>query len=251
MSEAAHIYRRRLDLSAANDSLAMVASHIPQSSWVLELGAATGYFAHALSQEKGCRVDGVELDPVMAREARPWYRRLVVGDLDRLALTDYFPPGGYDTVVCADVLEHLRSPETLLRQLPALLTAGGQVLVVVPNAGYAGIIAELMQGDFRYRPEGLLDRTHLRFYTRRSLIRMCEDCGFSVVSVATTLRHFEHSEFADAVAQLPEPVLKHLAGLADADAYQFVARLQPSRREAAPRQGPWRKLRRALRVRFP
>ncbi len=75
----------------------------------------------------------------------------------------------YDCIVCADVLEHLKTPERVLTQCKELLKPGGRLIVSVPNAGYCGLVAELMQGEFRYRREGILDNTHLRFFTRKSL----------------------------------------------------------------------------------
>lgn len=225
-----HIYQRKVDLAATNDSLALIARHIPHGARVLELGTATGYFSKALTQELGCEVDGVELDPEMAREAKPWCRKLLVGSLDQLVLSEHFPIGAYDAVVCADVLEHLVDPSRVIKQLPALLSPRGVVLVSVPNAAYGGIIAELMQGDFRYREEGLLDRSHLRFFTRKSVTSLFEGHGFAVESLKTTCRYFEHSEFCDAVSSLPEDIRQYLAGLPDADSYQFILCVKPAAR---------------------
>jgi 2-polyprenyl-3-methyl-5-hydroxy-6-metoxy-1,4-benzoquinol methylase len=84
-------------------------------------------------------------------------------DLDQVDLRDIFVGEQYDCIVCADVLEHLKSPERVLEQCRHLLKPGGRLLTSVPNAAYCGLLAELLLGEFRYRDEGLLDRTHLRF----------------------------------------------------------------------------------------
>ena len=152
------------------DSLSGIARLIAAGATVLDLGAATGKLGAHLSRHKRCTVDGVEFDPQTAALARPHYRKLLELDLDQALLLDHFPAAAYDAIVCADVLEHLRDPGKVLDQLPALLAPGGRALLSIPNVGYAGVVAGLLAGDFQYRPTGLLDETHLRFFTRASLL---------------------------------------------------------------------------------
>ena len=160
----AHVYHRTLDPNS-QDSLARLARQIRPGSRVLDLGAGPGVLGRYLTEALDCAVDGVEYNPVAVAEAASWYRQLECADLESIALTERFAGQRYDFILCADILEHLRQPGALLAQLPDLLAPNGRVLLSVPNAAYAGLIAELLGGDFRYRPEGLLDETHLRFFT--------------------------------------------------------------------------------------
>lgn len=221
MYKVGHRYSRRIDPDS-QDSLARIARKIKRSGCVLELGVATGYFSRFLRKELDCVVDGVEIDPAMAEEAKPWCRKLLVGDLEQVCLSEHFPKRSYDHVVCADVLEHLRDPAYVLKQLPDLLNRNGNVLVSIPNIAYAGLILELISGGFSYRDEGLLDRTHLRFFTKTSFLDLLQALSYTVVEVDTVHLPFDMSEFASIVEQA-DPVLREkLMTLPDSDVYQYI-----------------------------
>jgi 2-polyprenyl-3-methyl-5-hydroxy-6-metoxy-1,4-benzoquinol methylase len=150
-------------------------------------------------------IDGLTISPEEAALAAPHYRRVEVADLESCDLAALFAPGSYDAIVCADVLEHIRHPEQVLRACRLLLAEGGRVLLSIPNTGYAGLIAELMTGEFRYRPEGLLDETHLRFFTRQTLTRFLAAEHWAVEEIQTVPRPLPDSEFRVAFDALPPP----------------------------------------------
>jgi GT2 family glycosyltransferase/2-polyprenyl-3-methyl-5-hydroxy-6-metoxy-1,4-benzoquinol methylase/glycosyltransferase involved in cell wall biosynthesis len=224
-----HVYRREIS-STEPTSLSVIAGIIPAGSSVLDLGTGSGALGRHLSGQHACVVDGVTLNEAEAELARPHYRRIEVADLERAPLAELFRGEAYDCIVCADVLEHLKQPERVLRACRELLSPGGKVLISVPNAAYCGLIAELLQGDFEYRPEGLLDRTHLRFFTRRSLGRFLEAEGWCLQSLQAVTRPLTESEFRVPFDQLPPAVSRHLLAIPDALTYQLVASvgLQPA-----------------------
>lgn len=220
-----HVYDRPLEIDMENendDSLVFIARHINPGSRVLELGVATGYFSRFLSGKLGCTVDGVELDPQMAGQARPFLSRLVVGDLETMELSGEFPQATYDWVVLADILEHLRDPSLVLKQLPGLLAEGGKVIISIPNTAYAGLILELLGGGLTYRSEGLLDRTHLRFYTRSSFTALLQEIGYTVESAELVRLPLERSEFFPSLSHYAVPLAHYLASRTEAIAYQYV-----------------------------
>jgi 2-polyprenyl-3-methyl-5-hydroxy-6-metoxy-1,4-benzoquinol methylase len=169
-------------LSAAHR---LVLEHVPDGARVLDAGCATGYLAAELAR-RGCTVDGVEFDPVAAEQARRHCREVVVGDLEapfthaavERMLAGVLP----DVVVCADVLEHLRDPWTVLAWLRTLLPPGGQgkVIISVPNIAHWTARRALLRGRFDYADHGLFDRTHLRFFTRDSARELARRAGFAV-----------------------------------------------------------------------
>lgn len=223
----AHVYHRPLDPNS-QDSLAKLARLVRPGSKVLDLGAGPGVLGRYLAEALHCVVDGVEYNPAAAAEAAPWYRRLECADLERIALADHFVGCRYDFIICADILEHLRRPGDLLAQLADLLAPDGRVLLSVPNVAHAGLIAELLAGDFRYRPEGLLDETHLRFFTRASLLRLLEERGLRSVALDATVVELDRSEFADRWADggwassLSPDLVRALLDRPEALIYQFV-----------------------------
>lgn len=225
--EDLHVYLRSIRPDERT-SLSVLASLIHDGATVLDLGCGSGALGQYLLETRQCTSDGLTWSEAEATHARPHYRRVVVADLEVCDLAAAFPAGQYDYIVCADVLEHLRAPERVLAACRELLKPGtGRLLVSVPNAGYAGLVAELLQGEFRYREEGLLDRTHLRFFTRRSLARFLGDERWAVQSLDTIRREMPESEFRTQFDQLPPAVARYLLAVPDALTYQFIGVAQP------------------------
>src|SRR3984893_12778310 len=212
----------------AHDSLAKIAQLVEPGSTVLDLGASTGALGRYLRDDKRCIVDGVEIDPRAAASARPHYRKILELNLETAPLRDHFPARGYDAIVCADVLEHLREPGAVLDQLPLLLADGGRLLISIPNVGYAGIVAGLLKGEFRYTPTGLLDETHLRFFTRSSLIDLLAKHGFHARSISEVFLEPRQSEFGDPPLDgLAPAVIRAVLGQPDSLTYQFIVEASP------------------------
>lgn len=143
---------------------------------VLDVGCGAGRLGAAL-RAAGRRVIGIELDPVQAARARTCLDHVLVGDVETMDLP--FSPGTFDCIVCADVLEHLRNPWQFLARCRGLLTPDGALVVSIPNIQFVGVLGELAQGRFTYRAAGILDRTHLRFFTKMEFDRALQRAGFA------------------------------------------------------------------------
>ena len=224
--EDLHVYLRSIT-PGERTSLSVLASLVHNQATVLDLGCGSGALGQHLSETRGCTLDGVTLSEAEATHARPHYRRVVVDNLESCDLVATFAGSHYDFIVCADVLEHLSRPEQVLAACRQLLQPEGRLLISVPNAGYTGLIAELLEGEFLYREEGLLDRTHLRFFTRRSLARFLGEQRWAIDSVDTIARELPDSEFDAAFDRLPPSVARHLLGAPDALSYQFICMAHP------------------------
>jgi 2-polyprenyl-3-methyl-5-hydroxy-6-metoxy-1,4-benzoquinol methylase len=183
---------------------------------VLDVGCSAGALAAELAR-RGAVVDGIELDPDAARAARQHCRTVICGDLLRADLT---PIAGerYDAIVLADVLEHIANPDSALQLLRPLLAHNGRIVVSTPNIANWSIRLLLLAGRFEYQERGILDRTHLHFFTKRSLLHTLAANGLRVVRL-------------DVTCPLPAPVRRppltawaHAAGLMAPSllAYQFV-----------------------------
>ena len=150
--------------------------------------------------------------------------------MEGLPLSDALSAGGwdapFDVVVCADVLEHLPRPEELLEQIRGWLAPGGTLLVSLPNVANVTVRAGLLLGRFPYAEKGILDRTHLRFYTRRSARELLERAGFRIRSVDATAMPYELAISAFGRPPLSGPVRAFASGTArlwpTMFGYQFV-----------------------------
>jgi 2-polyprenyl-3-methyl-5-hydroxy-6-metoxy-1,4-benzoquinol methylase len=149
---------------------------------LLDVGSAQGELARRFT-ERGFHVTCVEADPALAEQARRNCEVLWPIDLDRDALPESAP---FDVMVFGDVLEHLKDPLPVLRAALARLRPGGLVLVSVPNVAHLYVRLGLLFGRFEYADRGILDRTHLRFFTRASFRRFLRDAGLVVTRLVAT-----------------------------------------------------------------
>jgi len=171
-------YAFRVDPAIANNSHTKVIRMIGRGKRVLEVGCATGYVSAYLSQQMQCEVVGIELDPQMAKKAERYCSKVVVGDVEKDAFDKL--AGVFDVITFGDVLEHLVTPGEVLRKSRDYLGPDGYVLISLPNVAHYRVRLALLQGRFDYEEQGILDRTHLRFFTLRNARRMIEDAGFEV-----------------------------------------------------------------------
>jgi 2-polyprenyl-3-methyl-5-hydroxy-6-metoxy-1,4-benzoquinol methylase len=221
-----HIYDREID-DQAPDSLSLIIRRLPKQSHVLELGPATGYLTRYMQKNLGCQVDAVEISPEMAEQAAPYCRQMVVADLESTDLVDRFQGRRYDRIVIADVLEHIINRRGVLRACRKLLADDGRLLVSVPNITHAAIVANLLKNRFEYTDEGLLDHTHLHFFTRESIVRLLRQADFSVDRIDVVERLPEDTEIADSFTDLPAEVQQAILSRSDALTYQFVITAVP------------------------
>jgi SAM-dependent methyltransferase len=158
---------------------ALVLARVPPEARVLEVGAHTGYFT-SLLHERGCRVTALEADPRAAAHAAPWAERVVTGDVEDPAVRARLD-GPFDRVLFMHVLEHLVDPWAVLRAARALVAPGGRLIALLPNVACWRVRKALFfRGTFEYEETGILDRTHLRFFTVDSGRALLEASGWRV-----------------------------------------------------------------------
>jgi SAM-dependent methyltransferase len=152
---------------------------------VLEVGCGCGGLGRLL-KSRGHYVTGIELMPEAADEARRFLDQVLTADVETAGLP--FPPGSFDAVVFADVLEHLIDPWCLLRQAAGLLAPGGVVAASIPNLQNGDVLWRLIRGRWEYRERGITDFGHLRFFTLETIRGLFAQAGLELVHVGRRYR---------------------------------------------------------------
>jgi 2-polyprenyl-3-methyl-5-hydroxy-6-metoxy-1,4-benzoquinol methylase len=150
---------------------------------IVDVGCARGYLGRRLKALGKREVIGIELNPEAAREAGQYLDRVYVGDAATMPEGGQLEPGAADCVIFGDVLEHLVDPWGCLRAYRRVVRPGGYIVVSLPNIRNYKIVRDLLKGRWDYTEHGILDRTHLRFFTRRGMVRLIEDAGFEILEV--------------------------------------------------------------------
>ncbi len=164
-----------------NTSLREMLDFFPEGiTSVLEIGCGTGAFGALVKQERGCRYFGVELAEKAAIHARDRLDNVVVANIESQSLP--FERRSFDCLVCNDVLEHLVDPWASLQKLTEFVRPGGAVVISMPNVRFSEVVKNLVfRRQWEYQSEGVLDRTHLRFFTESSIRSLMELAGLKVV----------------------------------------------------------------------
>ncbi len=186
---------RDIDQPEVQDSLVKIARLVAPGSRVLDIGCSIGALGAYLTRAKSCQVDGLDSVAEALEIARPHYTSVRLADLEEESLTELYQANSYDYVIFADVLEHLRQPFTTLAQASNLLNLDGKIIISVPNITYVGVSLEMMAGNFDYRDQGLLDRTHIRFFTERSMKQQVKELGMDCELVDLVELPLQNSEF--------------------------------------------------------
>jgi 2-polyprenyl-3-methyl-5-hydroxy-6-metoxy-1,4-benzoquinol methylase len=153
-----------------------------QGRRLLDVGAADGLLSRGLTQ-RGWKVTGIEADRAAAAAGSAHCERMIVADLDAaMPALD----GPFDAIVCADILEHLRDPAAVLAALARALAPDGEIVISIPNVAHLWMRLSLLAGRFEYAERGILDRTHLRFFTRRTLHALLGAAGLRIARTTAT-----------------------------------------------------------------
>jgi methionine biosynthesis protein MetW len=153
-------------------------SMIPRGAKVLEVGCGTGSLSQIVRET--CRADvvGIEPDPARAQRAADRGLKVHSGFLSRELIQEIGP---FDVVLFADVLEHLPNPQAMLLLSREALSAGGAVIVSIPNVAHWSVRANLLRGKFQYQPSGIMDATHLKWFTVATAESLIVSSGFKVI----------------------------------------------------------------------
>jgi methionine biosynthesis protein MetW len=232
--------RSAVDLANEEAAWTHVVRQVGTGKDVLDLGCWDGLLLETLAKHAGCRGVGIERNADAAARARARGIEVVEADLDADPFADRLGGRRFDVAILADVLEHVLRPVELLRTIvDRCLRPGGHLVLSVPNVAHGSIRLALLLGDFEYTETGILDRTHLHFWTRRGLHAVLRDAGLKIDVERPIDRPLaiEVAEKALADAGFPSPVLaEFLTRNVESRTFQWVlsARRAPAAEIPAP-----------------
>jgi O-antigen biosynthesis protein len=231
-------YVSEIDLDNPEDSHVRLVEMVGTGKRVIDVGCSTGFVSQAL-KERGCTVTGIEVDPEAARLAEGPCEKVIVADLDQVDLTDAVGAETFDVALFGDVIEHLKNPARLLKDMRGLLAPDGYIVVSVPNVAHASVRLALLKGQFDYEDTGILDETHLKYYTRSSIGDLLESCGYMVEVMDWTELKVSAEEVHEVLDPLGlanlEEVVKAFSEW-EAVAFQYIVKAFPATEEAQVRK---------------
>ncbi|MCL2839573.1 MAG: class I SAM-dependent methyltransferase [Defluviitaleaceae bacterium] len=175
-------YDITLNMSKENSSHVKLLKRIKPNSTILEFGSSWGAMTRYMQGELNCQVYIIEMDEDAYKSSIKYAEDGFCGDATSLDWQKHFSHMTFDYILFADVLEHLYYPGDVLREAAKLLNPNGNMLISVPNIAHNSIIIDLLQNKFEYARYGILDNTHIRFFTYDSLLKMISDAGLTVSS---------------------------------------------------------------------
>lgn len=202
-----------------------------ESKKLIEIGCSSGALAREFKKiSANCYWLGVEIDPTYAEMAKRYCDKSIVLDIEVAPESFWGETKNYDCWIFGDTLEHLRDPWKILRLIRENISNTGSVVVCIPNAQHWTLQAKLNIGDFRYESAGLLDRTHLRWFTRQTIIEMFDEAGFTIEAGAPRI-------FDEPNREMYLPIIEQMARVSgfdpqiavnDALPWQYVIRAVPN-----------------------
>ncbi len=223
-------YDFSLDMTTQNSN-SVILKNIASSSKVLELGCAHGRMTKYMKEQLDCLVDIVELDEEAGSVAASWANKSFAANLEDPDIWQELQDvdcKNYDYIIFADVLEHLHDPKRVLTSSKQLLRSDGSIWISIPNIGYNGVVLDLLNENFTYRDTGIMDSTHLKFFSLNSLLKLVEECGLTIAQEHNLINMLACSEFETQYDHVPEAVADFLKERLFGEVYQFVWELKLS-----------------------
>ncbi len=216
-------------LDNSNHPASKIRAWINRGQSMLEIGCASGIQTRYFKERLGCRVTGIEIDPLAAEDARPFCDNLIIGNIEDLDLSQVLGDERFDVITFVDVLEHLYDPVNALKKVRLFLKEGGHLIASIPNIAHVAICWELAHGRFDYQKYGLLDDTHIRFFTKKNVARLFEEAGCWIESWDRVIKTPQATEFSVHCGSAQDKFFLDWVceQNAEANTYQFIVKARP------------------------
>ncbi|STX51449.1 bifunctional 3-demethylubiquinone-9 3-methyltransferase/ 2-octaprenyl-6-hydroxy phenol methylase [Legionella busanensis] len=203
-------------------SQSKILSKISPNSMVLEFGSAHGVMTKYMREQLNCKVFAVELDAQAANDAKQYCERILVSNIEDYQWKIEFDNLKFDYIIFADVLEHLYNPWRALAEVRSFLKDEGRILLSIPNIANNVVIMNLINDKFEYQSTGLLDDTHIRFFTKNSIDKMIKAAGYKAVDIDAIFLAPPDTEFHRSYLEFNQGVVNTLIRKPNGHVYQYI-----------------------------
>ena len=226
-------YPKHTELAVAppdpNTSYSHMLEMVGERKKVLDVGCASGEFARLLVKRE-CDVVGIDVNPIAAEEARKFCTNVFVADLDETVMPALVGDRQFDVIIFGDLLEHLQEPARTLDESRALLSEHGYVVASIPNISHGAIRLALLSGRFDYQELGILDDSHLRFFTAKTIDELFLTAGFRIETIErVTLPLFSETDLVPVLdpRDFDDRTVADVKADPDSETLQFVLKAFP------------------------
>lgn len=192
MTTKKYIYDVPADGNHASNKIIKI---IKPGSTVFEIGCASGIQSRLLNKELSCLITGLEIYEHAATNAKPYCEKVIIDNIEHINLSKHLKNKQFDVILFSDVLEHLNNPLSSLKKVKPYLKGNGCLIASIPNIAHAAICWELAHGRFDYQEFGLLDDTHIRFFTKKNIAKLFELAGYKITEWDRVIKHPDETEF--------------------------------------------------------
>ena len=196
----------------------------PNSQTILDVGCASGIFGSQIKQKLDAEVWGIELVEDVGEKAKEVIDKVFIGRVEDHI--DQLPEKYFDSIIFSDVLEHLEDPYLILDLVKDKLSKNGEIIASIPNVRHWSVLKELLEGKWEYQDAGILDRTHLRFFTKSSIKKMFHNSGYKIDEIRAT-QFGENSISPKLLSALSQSGLNVSSLAEEANHYQYLLKVSP------------------------
>ena len=175
-------YTVKTDRYSSHSVIMKWLSYLPKINKVIEVGIAEGVLGK-LDQNRNYQLVGIEINESWATQASNYYDKVIIGDIQYLDKEIF---NDIDCIILADVLEHLSNPSAVLNRIREFIPSECVVILSVPNVANLWVRINLLFGKFNYTERGILDKTHLRFFTKSTFKKMIRDSNLEIINLDYT-----------------------------------------------------------------
>ncbi len=221
-------YVKKGTLRRKKSTIGLILNDIKPKSTVLEIGTASGYMSQYLKKDLNCDVYGVELDKQCGKIASKYTKQMIVADVEKTEWTKKLKCKKFDYITFADVLEHLKEPQLVLKAVEKLLKPSGKIIFSIPNICHNSVLIDLWNNKFKYRKIGLMDNTHIRFWGIKNIKDLFENTNLSAIESKGYYQRPNKTAIRNSYWQVPFFVGLFLRFRSYGNLYQIIVTLQKS-----------------------